>query len=134
VWYNYTIICFEEVSVMNAEPSRGVILAQLRQLVATLRKDYNADYGVILYTAVGRIVCDLAPPAPKSELVGFDDDPDTIPLDISAEFDGTGYFETQLINVKDAVIYRSDSNEELERVDQMIVFVDQIIGFGLKKL
>jgi hypothetical protein len=127
-------ICFEEVSVMNAEPTRGAILAQIRQLVNTLRKDYNAKYGVILYTAAGRIVCDLAPPAPRSDLVGFVDDPTTIPLDISADFDGSGLFDSQLISVRDAVIYKSNSDEELMRVEQMILFTDQVIGFGLKRL
>jgi hypothetical protein len=119
---------------MNAEWTRGAILSQIRQLVNKLRKDYNARYGVVLYTAAGRIVCDLAPPAPESDLVGFVDDPTTIPLDISAEFDGTGLFDSQLVSVKDAVIYRSDSNEELAREEQMVLFADQIIGFGLKRL
>jgi hypothetical protein len=119
---------------MQADWTRGAILSRIRQLVTKLRKDYNARYGVVLYTAAGRIVCDLAPPAPEEDLVGFVDDPANIRVDISAEFDGTDLFDSQLICVKDAVIYRSDSNEELAHVEQMILFADQIIGFGLKKL
>jgi hypothetical protein len=122
------------VSVMESGAAKGAVIAQLRQLVNTLRKDYNKEYRVVLYTASGRIVCDLAPPSPRNDLVSYVDDPNTISLDVSADFDGTGLFDSQLVNVKNAVIYRSDSNDELARADQIILFADQIIGFGLKML
>ena len=119
---------------MNSDSTKGVVLAKIRQLINTLRKEYNAEYRTVLYTAAGRIVCDLDPPAPKSDLVGFVDDPTTFTLDISAEFDGMGLFDSQLVNVKNAVVLRNDSEEVLSRADQMVIFSDQIIGFRLKRL
>ena len=96
-----------------------------------LKMEYNAEFQIILYTAMGRIVCDLEPPAEEGSLVSFTDDPTIFSIDISAMFDQKELFSANLVNAKNAVIYSNDTGLEIMRTEQILLFMDQIIGFSL---
>ena len=111
---------------------KAAIIANIRNTINTLKMEYNTDFKIALYTTMGKIVCDVEPPAKKSSFVNFDDDPAKLVVDISAIFDGTEAFETHLINARDVVVY-NNSNEEIMKIEQMILFADDILGFALVK-
>lgn len=111
----------------------GTVFVHIRDFLNKMKMEYNADFYVVLYTAIGKIVCDLEPPATKSSLLSFTDDPASFTIDISAVFDGTGLLDEQLINAKNVIVYKNDSDVELMRTDQMVVFSRHIVGFNLIK-
>lgn len=126
---------------MKSDFTRGRVFTQIRECLEKLKMEYNAEYHAVLYTAMGKVVCDLEPPAAKNSLLGFVDDPTTFTVDISALFDGSGAFDEELINAKNVVIYENNADKdgsgknspdkEIMRVEQMILFADQILGFSL---
>lgn len=116
---------------MSNELSKEAVFSCIRQFLDKFRMEYNTEFHVVFYTSIGKIVCDLEMPATKSSLLGFADDPTNFTVDISAMFDGTDLFNSQLINIKNAIIYKNNSDEELMRTEQMILFADHIIGFNL---
>ena len=113
--------------------NRGTVFTQMREVLNSLKMEYNTEFQVVLFTNIGKIVCDVAPPAKRDSLIAFTDNPAFFHIDISALFNETEAFDEQLINVKNAVIYKNTSNEESIRVDQMILFADQITGFTLER-
>ena len=118
---------------MSSNLIKGEILAKVRKLTDKLQMEYNTKFNVVLYTSIGRIVCDIEPPAPQSELVRLGDEFTSFDVDISAIFDTTSVFNAQLINIRNVIVYKHDSEEELMRTEQMILFADHIIGFSIKK-
>lgn len=116
---------------MSSNLTKGMVFTHIHELLKKLRMEYNAEYRVIFYTSIGRIVCDLEPPAPKSSLIGYADDPTTFTVDISSLFEGTGLFEAHLINAKNVTVYKNNSDEELMRAEQMLLFADQILSFNV---
>ena len=118
---------------MSKDLSRVAIFTHVRELVEKLKMENNMEYQVVLYTSFGRIECGIAPPASESELLGFTDDPTEFTVDVSAIFDGkVDVFESHLINAVNVIIY-NHFGEEISRVDQMMVFSDQILGFCIMK-
>ncbi|MDR2888476.1 MAG: hypothetical protein LBV33_01380 [Lachnospiraceae bacterium] len=116
---------------MSNDLTKGAVFSCIREFLEQFRREYNTEFHVVFYTSIGKIVCDLEPPASKRSLLGFADDPTTFTVDISAMFDGTGLFDSQLINIKNAIIYKNNSDEELMRTEQMVLFADHILGFNL---
>jgi len=118
---------------MSNESTKSAVFTHIRESLENLKREYNAEFQIVIYTAFGRIVCDLKPPSTKNALLGFVDDPTTVVIDISAVFDETGMFDAQLLNAKNVVIYNNNSGEEPIRVEQMVLFTDQILGFSLER-
>jgi hypothetical protein len=113
--------------------TKGTVFIQVRELLERLKREYNAEYHVAIYTSFGRVLCDLELPSTKNSIVGFADDPKKFAIDISAIFEGVDVFDDELLNVKNVIIYKNNSAEELVRTEQMILFTDQILGFSLEK-
>ncbi len=111
--------------------SNETVIVHIREFLKKMKMEYNADFYVVLYTAIGKIVCDLEPPATKSSLLSFTDDPASFSVDISAVFDETGLFDDQLINAKNVIVYNNDSDVELMRTEQMVIFARHVVGFNL---
>ena len=118
---------------MSSDVSKGAVFTQIREFISKLKMEYNTEFNVILFTSFGKIVCDIDLPAKQGSLIGFSDDTSKFSVDISAIFDGKDMFEAHMINAKNVVVYKHDSDEELMRAEQMIIFVDQILGFTLSK-
>ena len=118
---------------MNGNLSEGALFTHIREFIQQLKMEYNAEFQVAFYTPIGRIVCDLEPPADSGSLIAYTDDPTNFALDISAMFDGKGVFDTQLTYARNVVVYKNDSNEVLFHEEQMILFANQILGFTLIK-
>ena len=118
---------------MNQALTKGEIFKHTRDFMVTLKMEYNTEFYVVLYTSLGKIVCDIEPPAAQNSLIGFTDDPTMFTIDISAIFDGKGLFDAELINARNVTIYKNNTDEEVARLDQMIIFTDQILGFTFIK-
>lgn len=124
----------EELTMpISVDLSRISIFTHVREVLNQMKMDYNAEFRFVFYTSLGRIECDIEPPEDKGSLIRFDDNPDKIDMDISAILDGKEVFNVQLLNAKNLVIYENSTGRELSRLDQMALFVDQIIGFTLVK-
>ena len=116
---------------MNVNLSEGALFTHIREFIKKLKMDFNAEFQVVFYTPIGRIVCDLEAPANESSLVSFTDDPTKFALDISAMFAGKGVFDTQLTYAKNVTVYRNNSDEIIFEEEQMVLFSNQILGFTL---
>jgi hypothetical protein len=116
---------------MNSDFNKGEVVMHLRELLSKLTREYNTEFNVVFLTPVGKIVCDLAPPAEEDSLIGVHDDPTKVTVDISAVYDGKGICDTKMINAKNVIVYKNNSDEEFMRAEQMILFTDQIIGFSI---
>ena len=116
---------------MNTGLIKGTLFTRLRGSLKKLKMEYNTEFQVVLYTSIGKIVCDIEPPAQAGSLIGVTDDPTMVTVDISAIFDKEDVIAAQLINAKSVIVYKNNSDEELMRADQMVLFADQIIGFTL---
>jgi len=103
----------------------------MRSALRSLKMEYNAEFQVVFFSNIGKIVCDVEAPVKKDSLIAFTDNPTLFHIDISALFEETDAFDEQLINAKNAIIYKHNSDEELMRMDQLILFADQITGFTL---
>jgi len=118
---------------MNVDQAKVTIFEELRTFLHSMRMEYNTEFRVVFLTAVGKIVCDLEEPAHESGMIGLSDDPEAITIDISAIFDNLGSFNTQLVNAKNVVVYKNNSEDVFMRAEQMAIFADQILGFTLTK-
>ena len=118
---------------MNGNLSEGVLFTHIREAIQRLKREFNTEFQVAFYTSIGRIICDLEPPADESSLISFTDDPTKFTVNISAMFAGKGVFDTQLTYPKNVTVYRNNSNEILLQEEQMVLFADQILGFTLVK-
>jgi len=118
---------------MSSNSPKASLFRQLKNALNSLKMEYNTEFQAVFFSHIGKIVCDIEPPASKDSLISFTDNPTMFIMDISALFDVDNAFDEHLINAKNVVIYKNNSNEELMRVDQMILFADQIIGFTLVK-
>ena len=116
---------------MNDNFSEGALFTHIREFIQRLKMEFNAEFQVAFYTPIGKIVCDLEPPAPESSLISFTDDPANFTLDISAMFAGKDVLDTQLTYAKNVSVYKTNSNEILFQEEQMILFANQILGFTL---
>jgi hypothetical protein len=112
---------------------KGEVFTHIREFLKKVTMEYNTEFHVVFLTAMGKIVCDLAPPVSKDSLIGVTDDPTMFTVDVSAVFDGQGIFDTQLINTRNVTIYKNNTEEVFMHIDQMVLFADQILGFGLVK-
>jgi hypothetical protein len=126
--YKNSKLNIREVLNMSDLLEKSKVFTDLRDFQIKMRMEYNAEYKVVLYTAIGRVVCDLEPLAPRDSLIGISDDPAAVSVDVSALFSGDNP-----VNAKNVIIYKHDSNEELTRADQIMLFADQILGFSLLK-
>jgi hypothetical protein len=118
---------------MNSDLAKGTVFTRLREFLVKLKMEYNTEFQVAFYTSLGRIVCDIEPPAHASSIIGVTDDPTMFTVDISAFFDEKDVFGAQLINAKNVIVYKNNTDEELMRTEQMVLFADQILGFTLVK-
>ena len=118
---------------MNNDFTKGAVFAQVRKFIDKFKMEYNTEFHFVFFTSFGKIVCDLEPPAKESSLIGLTDDTENFTVNISAIFDGKDVFDTLLLNAKNVVIYKNNSDDELMRAEQMILFADQILGFTLIK-
>ena len=116
---------------MNGNLCEGAIFTHIREAIKKLKREFNTEFQVVFYTPIGRITCDLEPPADESSLISFTDDPTKFTINISAIFAEKGVFDTQLTYAKNVTVYRNNSNEILLQEEQMVLFADQIIGFAL---
>jgi|GEM_PF-2134698 len=121
---------------MNNNLARGKLFWHIGEALRNIKMEYNADFQFVFYTSLGKIVCDVEPPANKSSLIGFTDDPSIFSMDISAifddmEFDKNELFDCHLINAKNAVFYSNSTGEEIMRMNQIFLFSEQILGFTL---
>ena len=116
---------------MSKDFEKGAVFTNIRKFLDKLTMEYNTEFQVVFLTAAGKIVCDIEPPASEDSIIGVTDDPTMFTVDVSAIFDGQGMFDTQLINAKNAVVYKNNSEEAFMREDQMVLFADQILGFAL---
>jgi hypothetical protein len=117
---------------MGGNSVKGAAFTQIREILGKLKMEYNAQFNVVIYSSIGKIVCDIEPLAKEDSLIGFTDDPTVFSVDISAIFDGKEMFSADLLNAKNVIVY-SNSGEELMRVEQMVLFADQILGFNIVK-
>ena len=118
---------------MNSELTQGKIFATVRECLDKFTREYNTDFQVVFLTPIGKIVCDIAPPASIDALIGVGDDPSDFCVDVSAIFDGLDMFDTQLINARNVIIYKDNAETEFMHLDQMVLFAHQILGFSLQK-
>ena len=117
---------------MSSYSARSSTFMRVREFLQNIKMSHNAHFKVVLYTALGRIVCDIEPPAEKDSLLGITDYPDLFTVDISAAFDEKSEADSNLLNARNVIVYNS-AGEESMRVDQMLIFADRIIGFGLER-
>jgi hypothetical protein len=117
---------------MNSDFSKGSVFTRIKEFLKDLKMQYNTEFRVVLYTSIGKIICDLELPAKKNSLLRFTDDPSNFTIDLSAIFDGQDVFDIHLVNAKNVIVY-NNKEEEIMRADQMILFCDQILGFALIK-
>jgi len=118
---------------MNGDVIKGAIFSEIRNFLAKAKMDYNTEFQVVFLTSVGKIVCDIGDQAGEGALIGLSDDPTTIDVDISAIFDDKCEFDTHLVNAKNVVVYKNNSNDVFMQADQMVLFTDQILGVSLEK-
>jgi len=118
---------------MSKNTNKGEIFTHITKYLNSFTREYNSEFHVVLLTAVGKIVCDIAPPAGSDSLIGVTDDPTELTVDVSAIFADMDLFKTHLINIKNAVIYKNNSDEVFMREQQMVLFADQILGFALMR-
>ena len=118
---------------MGSNKSEGLLFKHIREYIQKLKMEFNAEYQVVFYTSLGRMVCDLEEPAQENSLVSFTDDPTNFTIDISAMFAGKGILDTQWTYVKNIIVYKNDSDKVLFKEEQMILFDDQLLGFTLVK-
>ena len=118
---------------MSNNLSEGVLFTHIREFIQKLKMEFNTEFQVVFYTSIGRIICDLEPPASEGSLISFTDDPTKFAVDISAMFAGKDVFDTQLTYARNVTVYRNNSNEILIKEEQMVLFANQILGFTLVK-
>ena len=116
---------------MNGDCAKRAIFARVEDLLHRLKMEYNAEFQAVLFTALGKIVCDIEPFTKESSPIGVTDDPSLLTLDISAVFEEQDVFGARLINAKNVTVYNGDSDEVIARAEQMILFADHILGFTL---
>ncbi len=136
--------------IPNANPNlpssmKDIVFKHLIKLIEKLKMENNAYYRVMLYTSSGTVVGDLAPCSPENEMLKYTDDPDNFSLDISSLFSSMekqfvqenpahqNYSDAYMINVINATVYKNGTRDEIIKLDQLILFTDQIIGFSLVK-
>ena len=109
------------------------IISQIRRFLEDSKREYNQEFRVEFLTSIGRIHCDVEPLAHTTELIGYLDDPENVVIDVSAIFGDNSEFDSQLINAKNVVLYKNNSDEILMTSKQIILFVDRILGFSIVK-
>ncbi|MCL2579365.1 MAG: hypothetical protein FWE32_04975 [Oscillospiraceae bacterium] len=107
-------------------------LSGLGELLLKAKRECNANLRVVFYTAIGRTVCDIEPLADEDAFFAITDDPTAFTIDLSAAFNNKHGIDAQVINARNVVIYNKHGQESI-RTEQMIIFVDQIIGFSIEK-
>ena len=116
---------------MSNDLAKGLVFTHIREFLDKLTMEYNTEFQVVFLTSIGKIVCDIEPPASRDALIGLTDDPTMFTVDISAIFDGKDISDSQFINAKNVIVYKNNSEEEFMRAEQMVLFPDQILGFSL---
>ena len=116
---------------MSDNASKCEVFKQLREFLDKLTMEYNTEFQILLLTSIGKIICDIMPPAGSDSLIGVTDDPTMFTVDVSAIFDGQNAFDTHLINATNVVVYKNSSEEVFMQADQIVLFADQILGFSL---
>ena len=116
---------------MSNDLTKGAVFTHVREFLSKLTMEYNTEFQVVFLTAIGKIVCDVEPPASEDSLIGVTDDPTMFTVDVSAIFDGQNMFDTHLINATNVVVYKNSSEEVFMQADQIVLFADQILGFSL---
>ena len=122
---------------------KGNVITEVMHLVDRLKKENNTYYRVLLFTSAGALLGDVEPCASEAALLKYTDEPTDFSLDMSSIFnilekrykdEDNDYAGPYMLNVKNAILYKSsDLREEVKRIEQMILFSDQIIGFSLIK-
>ena len=130
-------------AVQNNQSSgfiKGNVLNEVMNLLDTLKRENNAQYKVMLITTAGTLVGDIEPCSPEAGLIKYTDDPALFSLDTSSIFNmlkkrypEEPYTDSYMLNVKNAILYGSSPREEIMKVEQIIIFSDQIVGFSLIK-
>ncbi|GHU50313.1 hypothetical protein AGMMS49975_01100 [Clostridia bacterium] len=118
---------------------KNIAFSHLIKLIETLKQDYNITYRLMLFTTNGILIGDLQELSDKSNMVKYTDDPSKITLDVSAVFAKLeeecnvekNYYNDYSINMVDVSVYSVGGTEPLTRLDQIVIFTDQIIGFTL---
>jgi hypothetical protein len=119
-----------------------IVFKELIKLIYKLKSENNTSFKVAILTAAGTIVGNIAPCSHENEMIKYTDDPTKFTFDTSSIFDvlskqyqpGNGeseYSDAYMVNVLDATVFEHGMTGEGKKIEQIILFADQIIGFSL---